>query len=209
MRVEVRSYRSVFALERRIYHIDTLRLNPSGVPLRGIIYFGALLPAVLAVTSLPIVSWLAAAVPWYFRDLAFPLVAASALTILRLDGRPFHLSAISLIRQRFGARHLLGLEPPRRDGPVWRPKAIVCVADGSEADLRSLRYRGPGVALVCFSHERVEWSRGRRIWARPDLSIHPVGEATRQRPVAIELTAGASLEVSRVPFSGRRASRGR
>ena len=29
---------SVFALERRIYRIDTLRLNPSGVPLRGIGY---------------------------------------------------------------------------------------------------------------------------------------------------------------------------
>ena len=33
--MEVRSYRRVFDLERRIYRVDRLRLNPGGVPVRG------------------------------------------------------------------------------------------------------------------------------------------------------------------------------
>jgi len=45
--LEVRSFRSVFALERRIYRIDTLRLNPSGIPLRGIGYAASLVAAAL------------------------------------------------------------------------------------------------------------------------------------------------------------------
>ena len=37
--MEIRSYRRVFDLERRIYRIDRLRLNPGGVPVRGVVYF--------------------------------------------------------------------------------------------------------------------------------------------------------------------------
>ena len=37
--MEIRSYRRVFDLERRVYSVDRLRLNPSGVPVRGIVYF--------------------------------------------------------------------------------------------------------------------------------------------------------------------------
>ena len=46
LRMEIRSYRAVFDLERRIYRIDRLRLNPAGVPVRGIVYFLALLAAI-------------------------------------------------------------------------------------------------------------------------------------------------------------------
>ena len=37
--MEIRSYRRVFDLERRIYRVDRLRLNPGGVPVRGVVYF--------------------------------------------------------------------------------------------------------------------------------------------------------------------------
>ena len=37
--MEIHSYRRVFDLERRVYSVDRLRLNPSGVPVRGIVYF--------------------------------------------------------------------------------------------------------------------------------------------------------------------------
>ena len=36
--IEIRSYRAVFDLERRIYRVDRLRLNPGGVPVRGVVY---------------------------------------------------------------------------------------------------------------------------------------------------------------------------
>ena len=51
--MEIRSYRRVFDLERRIYRIDHLRLNPSGVPVRGVVYFLALLAGVLLAARLP------------------------------------------------------------------------------------------------------------------------------------------------------------
>jgi hypothetical protein len=33
--MEIRSFRRVFDLERRIYRVDRLRLNPGGIPVRG------------------------------------------------------------------------------------------------------------------------------------------------------------------------------
>ena len=52
-RIEIRSYRAVFDLERRLYRVDGLRLNPSGVPVRGIVALAALLATVLAAQRLP------------------------------------------------------------------------------------------------------------------------------------------------------------
>ena len=49
--MEIRSYRAVFDLERRIYRVDRMRLNPAGVPVRGIVYFLALLAAIVVVRA--------------------------------------------------------------------------------------------------------------------------------------------------------------
>ena len=76
--LEVRSFRSVFALERRIYRIDTLRLNPSGIPLRGICYAAALVVVALVAGAVPPTAWLDPLIPWYVRDLGAPLAAAPA-----------------------------------------------------------------------------------------------------------------------------------
>ena len=70
--MEVRSYRRVFDLERRIYRVDRLRLNPSGVPLRGIVYFLALGVATSLTARLPGAGAIVGALPWYVRDLALP-----------------------------------------------------------------------------------------------------------------------------------------
>jgi hypothetical protein len=77
---EIRSYRCVFDLERRLYRIDRLRLNPGGVPLRGIVYFLALLGASLLAQALPLLGLLARMFPWYLRDLGGPGVCAALLT---------------------------------------------------------------------------------------------------------------------------------
>ena len=46
--IEIRSYRRVFDLERRVYSVDRLRLNPGGVPVRGIVYLLAILAVLFA-----------------------------------------------------------------------------------------------------------------------------------------------------------------
>ena len=95
--LEVRSFRSVFALERRIYRVDTLRLNPGGIPLRGVVYASVLVIAALAAGAMPPTAWLDPLIPWYVRDLAMPLAAATLLGALRVEGRPFHLDRKSVV----------------------------------------------------------------------------------------------------------------
>src|SRR5580693_4304760 len=93
--VEIRSFRSVFALERRIYRIDTLRLNPSGVPLRGVTWALALVVGALVAGALPPTRWLDPLAPWYVRDVGLPLATAWLCASIRVDGRPLHAAARS------------------------------------------------------------------------------------------------------------------
>jgi hypothetical protein len=162
--MEIRSYRRVFALERRIYRVDRLRLNPGGVPVRGVVYFLVILAIALILGSLPVITIVARSLPWYVRDLALPGVGAAALAVVRVEGRSFHLAAHALVRYRCGPRRLAGLRRRRpRSGSLpgerWHSEPMMMLPDGSDGKLRRLRYRGPGALLVAVAHER-EMSRG-------------------------------------------------
>jgi hypothetical protein len=153
--VEIRSYRRVFDLERRIYRIDRLRLNPSGVPLRGVVYFLASLAFAVLSARLPLARAIAGPLPWYARDIALPGALAALLAIVRIDGRPFHLAAGAVIRSRARRRRLVCVRPaadPR--STRWTPPPVVMIPDGSDARIRRFRYTGPGVVRVAVAHER-------------------------------------------------------
>ena len=157
--MDVRSYRRVFDLERRIYRVDRLRLNPTGIPVRGIVYFLAIVGLSLLIARLPLLALAANALPWYLRDVALPAGCAALLTVIRIEGRPFHLAAQSLLRHRTGSRRLSGLRPLGPSscafpGARWLPEQIVMLPDGSEARMRRLRYTGPGAVLVAVAHHR-------------------------------------------------------
>ena len=94
--MDVRSYRAVFELERRVYRIDTIRLNPGGVPLRGIVYAAAAVVMSLVAGRLPPVRLILGPLPWYVRYLGLPIGLAAVAAIARIDGRPFHLAAWAL-----------------------------------------------------------------------------------------------------------------
>lgn len=162
--MEIKSYRAVFELERRIYRIDSLLLHPSGVPLRGLGYFAALLAAVLVLGALPLAGELVRMAPWYVRGLIAPTLGAAALTAIRVDGRASHLAAWALVRRGGGswARWDPGGSGRRMwpggggrgmlPGARWRPADLVFVADGSDGRLRRLRYTGPGTVIVRADH---------------------------------------------------------
>ena len=157
--MEIRSYRRVFDLERRIYRVDRLRLNPGGIPVRGVVYFLAILAGALIVGRLPLLAVAVQALPWYVRDLALPAASAVVLTAIRIEGRPFHLAAQDLVRYRCGPRRLAGLRPCRASscsvpGARWRPRELLILPDGSDSTMRHLRYTGPGAVLVTVAHER-------------------------------------------------------
>jgi hypothetical protein len=151
---EIRSYRRVFDLERRIYSVDQLRLNPGGVPVRGVMYFLAILVMGLPAGSLPAVRSLVAELPWYVRDIALPGVAATVLSTIRVEGRTFHLAAQALVRYRLGPRRLADGRGCRTAEGVWRPCELVMLPDGSDSRLRRMCYTGPGAVLVCVAHQR-------------------------------------------------------
>jgi hypothetical protein len=199
---EIRSYRRVFDLERRIYSVDRLRLNPGGVPVRGVVYFLALLAVGLLIAGLPLAGVLARAIPWYLRDLALPAAGATVLSALRLEGRTFHLAAHALARYQLGPRRLVGMRRCAPPGGRWRPPEILLLPDGSDGRLRQLRYTGPGAVLVSVEHERrgraIE--QGSRASARPGLrstlTLRQLeGARSLERGQVIALGAGSRLRV--------------
>jgi hypothetical protein len=191
--MEVRSYRRVFDLERRIYRVDRLRLNPAGVPVRGVVYLLALLAAVLIVARLPLAGLAVRELPWFVGYLAIPGSTAALLTVVRIEGRPFHLAARSLVRFRICPRRPAGMPRPRgglAHGARWSPPPILMLPDGADGTPR-LRYTGPGALLVGVAHERQSANGLRvRLRLRPHVSV-------RLRPDAARPASGTVILLDR------------
>jgi len=196
--MEIRSYRNVFALERRIYCVENLRLNPAGVPIRGIVYFLAIASGALIAGRLPLMRAFAQALPWYMRDIGLPGLLAALLTIIRVEGRPAHLAGLALVRYATGPRELAGVRPRSAVDRRLRLDELLVLVDGSDARLRRLRYTGPGAVRVSVAHMRAEWHMGlpRRLARRPTITIQPLpGRRAPERGQVIALGPGARLEV--------------
>ena len=172
MNIEIRSYRAVFDLERRIYRVDRLRLNPGGVPVRGVVYCLAILACLALAGALPLLGSAVRALPWYVRDLLLPAGSAALLTMIRVEGRPFHLAATALLRHLFAPHQLAGLLAARgalgaslgrldaSSTAVWRPEELLMLPDGSDTCPRRLRYSGPGAVRMTANRQVLVLERG-------------------------------------------------
>ncbi len=163
---EIRSYRSVFDLERRIYRIDRLRLNPNGVPVRGIVYWLTILVATLLAGRVPLVGAVLHVFPWYMRELALPALAAALLSVVRVEGRPFHRAAVALVRYAIAPRYLCRWRPRAAPGR-WTPAGLLVLPDGCGTRLRRLRYTGPGVVRQPATGRELALGRGQRLEVFP------------------------------------------
>jgi hypothetical protein len=164
--MEIRSYRAVFDLERRIYRVDRLRLNPGGVPVRGVVYCLAILAGLALAGALPLVGVAVKALPWYLRDLILPAGSAALLTMIRIEGRPFHLAAAALLHHTLGPRRVTGLRSGWRSARVWRPQELLVLPDGSDPRPRRLRYTGPGAVRVTAGKRVIALERGAELRVR-------------------------------------------
>jgi hypothetical protein len=194
--LEIRSYRRVFDLERRIYRIDRLRLNPGGIPVRGLLYFLGCVAALLVARALPLAGALERSVPWYLADVIAPGALAALMTAVKIEGRPFHLAAVSLVSLWIARLVMSG--STTRPGSRWRPSPVVFLPDGSDACMRSFRYLGPGAVLVRVAHSQAhhDHSRWTLLGRRPHIVLSPL---VRTRPpargVVVELAAKARMRV--------------
>ncbi len=201
--MDVRSYRAVFELERRVYRVDSVRLNPAGVPVRGLLYATAVMLATLVADRVEPVTLILAPLPWYIRFVGLPIAIAALATIVRIEGRPCHLALWSMLAQRLAPTHTRGLRRAPAPGSRWHPDPVVLIPDGSDGRPRRLRYHGPGAVLVCCAHERAEWPapilRLRR--RGPRLTLHVrAGARPLARPAGLEVGAGGVLETSSRPL---------
>ncbi len=187
--LEIRSFRSVFALERRIYRIDTLRLNPAGVPLRGIAYAVALVLLALVGGAVPPTAWLD---PWRRGTCATLASRSPWRPAWRATDRRSAAAPRRAIDSRLRARR-----PPLER--VRRRAARSAVAAG----------RGPldpgrlGRALSRAALPRP--GRGARAAPAPARGVAPRSRASRsrctrstggrRRTTVLELAPGAVLEV--------------
>jgi hypothetical protein len=186
--MEIRSYRRVFDLERRIYRVDRVRLNPGGVPVRGVVYFLAILAGALIAGRLPLLGSAARLLPWYLGDLALPAASAAILTMIRVEGRPFHMAARAVLRYRTEPRRLAGARRCSGLGERWCPEEIVLLPDGSDSRMRRMRYTGPGAVLVSVEHEPLPAG------ARNPLTLRGLpGGGMLERAQVIALAPGARL----------------
>jgi hypothetical protein len=197
--MEIHSYRRVFDLERRIYRVDRLRLNPGGIPLRGVVYFLVTVLVALAMGKLPLLRFAARAMPWYLRDLVLPGASAALLSVIRVEGRPFHLAARALLRYRMGTC-ASSVGSSRGPGRPWHPRAITFLPDGSDSRMRHLRYTGPGAVLIALQHERAVAARepSRTVWPRraPVVTVRELpGACPLEQAQVIELGPGSQLLV--------------
>jgi hypothetical protein len=146
--IEIRSYRRVFDLERRIYSIDRLRLNPGGVPVRGVVYVLAAALVLLVLRRLPLIGAAARIIPWYLWDLLLPALAGGGLSQLTIAGRSFHLVALSGLSFYAQPRELVAMGSSFKAMSRWYPSDVVVIPAGSEKRTRPFVYRGPGTASV-------------------------------------------------------------
>lgn len=185
--IQLRGYRRVFRIERRLFRFDRWRIPyPHGVPLRGIGYFLVLELIVVALSRMPILGASLGLLTPMISFFGLPLGGAFLLTQGRIDGRPPHHVLASLLRWSLGARSLSGLCPCPREGERVLPLEQVAVAyDGRESFLVRGRIRGP--VKVTFRYPATVRIEGAPPWLRD-----PKKRSARARRFRVRRRQGAS-----------------
>src|SRR4051812_21191391 len=162
-KLEIRSFRVVFQLERRLHRIQHWKLPlPYGLPLRGLAYGAIVLALVLALGRLPVIGGVIGVLPPPLRFLLAPVGAGFFLARARVDGRPAHRFLPAWTRDRAGSRWVSAFRPIEPPGACVRfVDPIVMVPDSSGPEYRAARLVGPARVLLRYPARARQ--RGRRL----------------------------------------------
>jgi hypothetical protein len=186
---EIRSFRVVFAIERRLFKLERWRLPvPHGVPLRALAYFGVALVALIFLDALPLLGSVIELLPAPLRFVGLPALTAATLARVRVDGRPAHHFLVAWARHRAGPRHLHGFRAVPRPGVRIRlDEPIVLVPGLAGPHLRPGVLKGPAVVGLRVPVRTTQ--RG------PMLALTEVPGAALRRPKRVTLAPGQRLVV--------------
>ena len=121
--IQIRSFRVVFDLERRIHRIDRFRVPlPYGLPVRSLGYAAAALLVVLLLQSVPGIGNALATLDAPVRFVLVPIGVSVLVSRLRVDGRTAHAAALAWLSFLIAPRRRVAWEPSR-------PEASVVVGD--------------------------------------------------------------------------------
>jgi hypothetical protein len=162
-KLEIRSFRVVFQLERRLHRIQHWKLPlPYGLPLRGLAYGAFVLAVILVLGRLPVVGLAVGVMPPPVRFLLAPVGAGFFLSRARVDGRPAHRFLLAWGRDRVGSRWVSAFRPIPAPGACVRfVEPIVFVPDSSGPGYRPARLVGPARVLLRYPARATQ--RGRRM----------------------------------------------
>lgn len=194
-RMEIRSFHVVFALERRLHHIDRWRLPfPYGVPVRAIAYAAGALLVIVVAGRLPLTGALTGLMPAPLRYVLAPAAIGAALARLRVDGRPAHRHLLARLAHQLGPARRSGVRASPAVGTLLRlVEPCVIAPDGTGPAYRPARITGPAQLLLRYPAEGRQ--RGRR------LRLVQAGEEPLDRPQRVTLQAGQTLEIGPPPRS--------
>ena len=132
--LQIRSFRVVFELERRIYSVDRFRVPlPYGLPLRSIAYAAAALVCVLILDGLPMTGALLGVLPTPVRLVLVPVATSWALTRVRVDGRTAHAAAVAWAGYRLAPRRPTRVHRATPERPVVLGELTIVAASGCRA----------------------------------------------------------------------------
>ena len=188
-KLEVRSFRVVFRLERRLHRFDRWRLPlPYGLPLRGTGYAVALLVVVMLAGRLPVVGELIGLVPAPLRYALIPGTVGFLLGRIEPDGRPAHGFLLAWLRHRRRPRELSAFRPVEPVGQELRiAEPIAFLPDAWGPGRRPARIVGPARVRVAYP------LRGRQ--RRRRLELRQASEQPLRRPKIVTVPAGHEVVV--------------
>jgi len=186
--IQIRSFRVVFELDRRLHRIDRWRLPlPYGLPLRSLGYGAAALATVVVAGRLPVVGVILGAPPAPVRFALIPCAAAYALTSVEIDGRAAHEAFVALMSWRLGSRVVSRCRRGVTPGQHVRFADVTISPDAAGPELRRGTVTGPAVAVVRYPTTARE--RGRT------LRLEQASEAPLDDGFEVEFDAARRLVI--------------